>query len=70
MADDAIVLELAGHDVRVTSPGKVFFPKRGETKLDLVHYYIAVEGPLMRAMGDRPTLLERLDRGRDRLTPR
>jgi DNA ligase D len=60
---DAVVLELAGHDVRVTSPDKVFFPKRGETKLDLVEYYRAVEGPLMRAMGDRPTLLERYPDG-------
>ena len=58
-----MVLELAGHDVRVTSPDKVFFPRRGETKLDLVEYYRAVEGPLMRAMGDRPTLLERYPDG-------
>lgn len=63
MAADAVVLELAGHDVRVTSPDKVFFPKRGETKLDLVEYYRAVEGPLMRAMGARPTLLERYPDG-------
>lgn len=58
-----MVLELAGHDVRVTSPGKVFFSKRGETKLDLVAYYRAVEAPLMRAMGGRPTLLERYPDG-------
>jgi DNA ligase D len=63
MGADAVVLELAGHDVRVTSPDKVFFPKRGETKLDLVRYYQAVEGPLMRAMGSRPTLLERYPDG-------
>ena len=63
MADDTVVLELAGHEVRVTSPDKVFFPKRGETKLDLVEYYRAVEGPLMQAMGGRPMLLERYPDG-------
>jgi hypothetical protein len=35
---DAHVLEIAGREVRITSPGKVLFPERGETKLDLVQY--------------------------------
>ena len=39
-------LEVAGRTVAVTSPDKVFFPERGETKLDLVRYYQAVEEPL------------------------
>jgi DNA ligase D len=63
VAGDAVVLELAGHEVRITSPDKVFFPQRGETKLDLIEYYRSVEGPLMRAMGGRPTLLERYPDG-------
>ena len=63
MAQDAVVLELNGRDVRVTNPGKVFFGARGETKLDLVEYYLSVEGPLMRAMGGRPVLLERYPDG-------
>ena len=33
---DEHVLEIDGHEVTVSSPGKVFFPERGETKLDLV----------------------------------
>ena len=60
---DPVVLELAGHDVRVTSPDKVFFPKREETKLDLVDYYLAVAEPLMTAMGGRPILMERYPDG-------
>jgi len=60
---DAVVLELDGHDVRVTSPDKVFFPATGQTKLDLVEYYRSVEGPLLRAMGGRPVLLERYPDG-------
>ncbi len=58
-----VVLSLAGKDVRITSPSKVFFTKRGESKLDLVEYYVAIEGPLMRAMGGRPTLMQRFPDG-------
>lgn len=57
------VVEAAGREVRITSPDKVFFPERGETKLDLVRYYLAVEGPVMRAMGGRPTLMQRFPSG-------
>jgi DNA ligase D len=47
----------------VTSPDKVFFPERGETKLDLVRYYLAVAEPFMRAAGNRPTLMQRFPHG-------
>jgi DNA ligase D len=60
---DATVLELAGREVRITSPGKPLFPKAGVTKLDLVRYYEAVEEPLLRAMGGRPVLMQRFPRG-------
>ena len=60
---DAQVLELAGREVRITSPDKVLFGERGETKLDLVHYYAAVAEPLMRAMGGRPVLMQRFPQG-------
>ena len=33
---DAEILEIAGREVRVTSPGKVLFSEHGETKLDLI----------------------------------
>jgi len=56
-------VELAGHDVLITSPEKVLFAQRGETKLDLVHYYASIEEPLMRAMGGRPVLMQRFPRG-------
>jgi DNA ligase D len=62
-AKDVEVVEAAGREVRITSPHKVFFPERGETKLDLVRYYLAVEGPIMRAMGGRPTLMQRFPQG-------
>ena len=62
-AKDVVELEVAGHTVRITSPDKVFFAERGETKLDLVHYYEAVAEPLMRTMAGRPTLMQRFPDG-------
>ncbi|MGH2796930.1 MAG: non-homologous end-joining DNA ligase [Thermoleophilaceae bacterium] len=60
---DEQVLEIAGRDIKVTSPAKVFFPERGETKLDLVRYYLAVAGPFLRTAGGRPTLMQRFPNG-------
>src|SRR5919198_4275919 len=57
------LVELDGREVRITSPDKVFFPERGETKLDLVRYYEAVQEPLMATMGGRPVLLQRFPEG-------
>ncbi len=53
----------AGHEVKITNPDKVFFAKRGETKLDLVHYYLAVEAQIMAAVGGRPQLMQRFPDG-------
>ena len=57
------VLEVAGRELVVTSPDKIFFSQRQETKLDLVRYYLAVAEPLMRATGGRPTLMQRFPHG-------
>ena len=63
-SDEApVLLDVDGVESRVTSPSKVFFPKRGETKLDLVRYYLAVAEPFMRAVGGRPLLMERYPDG-------
>ena len=61
--DDVQILEIDGHEVRITSPGKVFFPERGETKLDLVNHYVRFSEPVMRTMGGRPLLLQRFPQG-------
>ncbi|MEC3976067.1 non-homologous end-joining DNA ligase [Amycolatopsis sp. H20-H5] len=60
---ESVTLELDGTEVTVSHPDKVFFPQRGETKLDLIRYYQAVAGPLMAALGGRPLLLERYPSG-------
>ena len=57
------VLELDGREVRLSSPDKLLFPERGETKRDLVHYYVRVAEPLLRAMGGRPVLMQRFPQG-------
>jgi len=63
MPGENVIMELAGRQVKVSSPDKVFFSKRGETKLDLINFYLAIEQPLMRAMAKRPTLLQRFPDG-------
>src|SRR5260370_36251853 len=37
-------IEVAGREVGVSNPGKVFFPRTGHTKMDLIRYYLAVAG--------------------------
>jgi DNA ligase D len=63
MADEPLVIEAAGREVAITNPEKIFFAERAETKLDLVRYYQAVEGPLLAAIGGRPVLLQRFPHG-------
>ena len=38
MANQKTILELAGHQVTISNPGKVYFPQAGVTKLDMVRY--------------------------------
>ena len=63
MAGAAVELEVDGRPVTVSSPDKVFFAERGETKLDLARYYLSVGEPILRAMGGRPVLLQRFPEG-------
>ncbi len=60
---DATVIDVGGTEVSITHPEKVFFSARGETKLDLVQYYLAVAEPLMETVRDRPVLLQRFPEG-------
>jgi DNA ligase D len=62
-ATAATQLEVAGRTVRVSSPDKVYFPKRGFTKLDVVDYYRAVGDGILRALHRRPTTLQRFPDG-------
>jgi DNA ligase D len=63
VAGSDVFVRVAGRDVKVSNPDKVFFPERGETKLDLIRFYEAVAEPLMRWMGGRPVLMQRFPNG-------
>src|SRR5207253_1128185 len=57
------VLEVAGREVTISNPDKIFFPKTGHTKLDLVRYYMAVAEGALRGIGGRPMALKRFVNG-------
>ena len=54
---------MAGREVTITNPDKVFFPHTGHTKLDLVRYYLAVAGGALRGVAGRPMALKRFVNG-------
>ena len=60
---EPILLQLAGHEVRVSNPDKVFFSRDGQTKHDLIDYYAEVAKPLLAVTGGRPTLMQRFPDG-------
>jgi DNA ligase D len=59
MPSPFVELEVGERIVKVTNPDKVFFRTRGETKLDLVKYYLSVGDGIVRALYERPTQLKR-----------
>jgi bifunctional non-homologous end joining protein LigD len=63
MPDPKIVVEAAGREVPVSNPGKVFFPRTGHTKLDMIRYYLAVAHGALRGAGGRPMALKRFVNG-------
>ena len=60
---ERVVLEIAGREVAVSNPGKVYFPDAGITKLDVVRYYLAVAEGALRGAGGRPNVLVRYANG-------
>jgi DNA ligase D len=60
---EAIELTVGTRTVRLSNPGKVYFPERGITKLDIARYYCDVGAGIVRALRDRPTTLERFPDG-------
>ncbi len=63
MPTPALELEVDGRPVRLSNPDKVFFPARGETKLDLARYYLAVAEGALLGVYERPTVLKRYPDG-------
>jgi len=63
MASPFVELEVGDRTVKVTNPDKVYFPARGETKLELVQYFVAVGDGIVRALYERPCQLKRQPEG-------
>jgi DNA ligase D len=63
MPSPYVELEVGSRSVRVSNPDKLFFAARGETKLDLVRYYLSVGDGIVRALYERPTQLKRHPEG-------
>jgi DNA ligase D-like protein (predicted polymerase) len=57
------VLTVAGREVSVSNPRKVYFPEAGITKLEVVQYYLAVAEGALRGAGGRPNVLVRYANG-------
>jgi DNA ligase D-like protein (predicted polymerase) len=60
------VLDIAGREVVITNPDKIFFPTTGYTKLDLAKYYAAVADGALRGIANRPFVLKRYVNGADK----
>jgi bifunctional non-homologous end joining protein LigD len=58
-ANDRTVVDVAGREVAISNPSKVYFPEAGLTKLDVVRYYLAVAEGALRGAGGRPNVLVR-----------
>lgn len=63
MASPYTMIEVDGREVKLSNPDKVFFSARGETKLQLAEYYLAVGEGALRAVKMRPTVLKRFPDG-------
>src|SRR5215467_8494319 len=63
MAARKEVLEVDGREVTITNPDKIFFPRTGHTKLDLVRYYLACGEAVLRGVRGRPMALKRYVNG-------
>lgn len=56
-------LHLAGREVTVSNPDKVFFREANITKLELVRYYLAVADGVLRGVSSRPQVMKRFVNG-------
>lgn len=60
---EEVRLELGEREVKLTHLNKVYFPKAGYTKRDVLSYYVAVSPFLLPFLQDRPLVLHRYPGG-------
>jgi bifunctional non-homologous end joining protein LigD len=63
MPDRKETIEIGGRTVAISNPDKVYFPRTGHTKLDLVRYYLTVADGALRGAAGRPIVLKRFVNG-------
>ncbi|HUZ23428.1 MAG TPA: non-homologous end-joining DNA ligase [Streptosporangiaceae bacterium] len=63
MPDRKEIIEVGGRSVAISNPDKVYFPRTGHTKLDLVRYYLSVADGALRGAAGRPMVLKRFVNG-------
>jgi bifunctional non-homologous end joining protein LigD len=57
------MVEAAGREVRLSNPGKVYFPRPGWTKLDIAMFYVEIEAAALVHVRERPTVMKRFVEG-------
>ncbi|GAB2728512.1 non-homologous end-joining DNA ligase [Kitasatospora kifunensis] len=62
---ESVQLEVGERSIKLSNPGKVYYPGPGYTKLDVAQYYLAVAEAVLRGLRDRPTTLQRFPDGVD-----
>ncbi len=58
-----LALTVDGIELSISSPDKVYFPDRGDTKLDTIRYFMSVGDGVMRGLRGRPVALHRFPTG-------
>src|SRR5467141_4075852 len=57
------LIQVAGREVAISNQDKVFFPRAGYTKRDVVQYYLAVADGAVRGVRGRPMAMKRFGDG-------
>src|SRR6478752_7098177 len=57
------MIEVAGREVRMSNPAKVYFPGPGWTKLDVAQYYLELSDAVLLHVRERPTVMKRFVNG-------
>src|SRR6187200_2069464 len=60
------ILQIGDREVSVSNPDKVYFPRAGHTKLDLVDYFLAVADGALTGVRGRPMALKRFVDGAEK----